>query len=65
VMALERRQRRRRAAWRAGRAELPEELLKNVLEALQAAEQCTPQDGGWGGCKAGPGDDVQWMRVPP
>jgi hypothetical protein len=21
-------------------------------EALQAAEQCAPQDGGWGGCKA-------------
>jgi hypothetical protein len=31
---------------------LPEDLLPKVLEALQAAEQCAPQDGGWGGCKA-------------
>jgi hypothetical protein len=25
-----------------------EELLRKVLEALQAAEQCAPQDRGWG-----------------
>jgi hypothetical protein len=29
-----------------GWAELPEELLTKVL--VQAVEQCTPQDGGWG-----------------
>jgi hypothetical protein len=28
---------------------LPEELLMKVL---QAGEQSSPQDGGWGGCKA-------------
>jgi hypothetical protein len=33
----------------SGWAELPEELLRKVLEALQAVEQCAPQDGGWGG----------------
>jgi hypothetical protein len=33
----------------SGWAELPGELLMKVLEALQAAEQCAPQDGGWGG----------------
>jgi len=28
------------------------ELLRKMLQALQAAEQCAPQDRGWGGCKA-------------
>jgi hypothetical protein len=31
----------------SGWAELLEELLMKVLEALQAAEQCAPQDRGW------------------
>jgi hypothetical protein len=36
----------------SGGADLPEQLLRKVLEALQAVEQCAPQDGGWGACKA-------------
>jgi hypothetical protein len=36
----------------SGWAKLPVELLRKMLQALQAAEQCAPQDRGWGGCKA-------------
>ena len=32
----------------SGWAKLPVELLRKMLQALQAAEQCAPQDRGWG-----------------
>ena len=45
---------------------LPEELLPKVLEALQAAEQCAPQDGGWMGAGLSDGPaGVQWVEVSP
>jgi hypothetical protein len=68
--ALARAQRRHVAAeessMESGWAELQEELLTKVLEALQAAEQCAPQDGGWMGAGLSDGPaGVQWVEVSP